>query len=69
MADFETIQFSSDGGIARITLNRPDRLNSFTRAMHAELREALKAADDSRVLVINTEGATDPARYRELLPS
>ena len=24
-------------GVARITLNRPDRLNSFTRAMHGEL--------------------------------
>ena len=56
MADFDTIQFSSDDGIARITLNRPDRLNSFTRAMHAELREALKAADDSRVVVITGAG-------------
>src|SRR6266700_1014540 len=38
---YENILFSSSGGIARITLNRPDRLNSFNDAMHAELRAAL----------------------------
>ena len=37
---YETIRFESAGGIARITLNRPDRLNSFTAAMHEELRDA-----------------------------
>ena len=45
---YETIQFSAANGIARITLNRPDRLNSFTRAMHAELREALDDLGDAR---------------------
>ena len=38
---YQNILFESGGGIARITLNRPDRLNSFTDAMHAELRDAL----------------------------
>ena len=38
---YETIDFKADGPVARITLNRPDRLNSFTAAMHAELRDAL----------------------------
>jgi len=38
---YENILFESGGGIARITLNRPDRLNSFTDAMHADLRDAL----------------------------
>ena len=28
---YETIEFKADGPIAPITLNRPDRLNSFTR--------------------------------------
>ena len=37
---FETIIVENGDGIARITLNRPDRLNSFTKAMHAELAEA-----------------------------
>ena len=38
---FETILFRIDGGIARLTLNRPDRLNSFNTQMHAEVRQAL----------------------------
>ena len=37
----KSILFESDDGYATITLNRPERLNSFTAAMHAELREAL----------------------------
>ena len=52
---YENIQFER-GPIARITLNRPDRLNSFTRAMHAELRQALGEAGDSRVIVISGAG-------------
>jgi 2-(1,2-epoxy-1,2-dihydrophenyl)acetyl-CoA isomerase len=56
MAAFETIILTRDGAIARITLNRPDRLNSFTRAMHAELRDALKAVDDSRVVILTGAG-------------
>ena len=42
------ILYAADGGIARVTLNRPDRLNSFNDAMHAELREALAAAQADR---------------------
>jgi 2-(1,2-epoxy-1,2-dihydrophenyl)acetyl-CoA isomerase len=46
---YETILFETAGGAARITLNRPDRLNSFTTAMHGELRDALERvkSDDS----------------------
>jgi len=53
---YDTIQFSSVDQIARITLNRPDRLNSFTRAMHAELRDALAKLDDARVVVLTGAG-------------
>src|SRR6266700_982762 len=52
---YENILFSSSGGIARITLNRPDRLNSFNDAMHAELRAALaqvKTDSSTRVLLL-----------------
>ena len=41
---YETIDFKTEGLIARITLNRPDRLNSFTVAMHEELRDALASS-------------------------
>ena len=36
-------------------------------AADAALRQKLGLAASSRVLVINTEGATDPGRYRELV--
>ena len=44
------------GPITRITLNRPDRLNSFTAAMHAELRKALADLADARVIVLTGAG-------------
>lgn len=51
------VLYAEAGGIARITLNRPDRLNSFTAAMHAELRDALDAASaHARVIVITGAG-------------
>jgi 2-(1,2-epoxy-1,2-dihydrophenyl)acetyl-CoA isomerase len=52
---YETIQFEP-GPIARITLSRPDRLNSFTAQMHAELREALDGLTDARVVIITGAG-------------
>lgn len=59
----KTIQFSVSGSVARISLNRPDKLNAFTGEMHAELRQALDAVQagqgdcaDVRVLVIGAEG-------------
>ena len=51
-----TILLSIDDHVARITLNRPDRLNSFTRAMHAELATALDAAADARVIILTGAG-------------
>lgn len=52
---YETIQFEP-GPIARITLNRPDRLNSFTVRMHEELRDALADLSGARVLVLSGAG-------------
>ena len=55
---YENILFQSENGIARITLNRPDRLNSFTMAMHAELRDAIgKVKSDGSVRVLLLTGA------------
>src|SRR5919107_5238059 len=56
MANYETIRFSLDGGIARLTLNRPDRLNSFTVQMHEEVADALSKLDGARVLVLTGAG-------------
>ena len=53
---YETIILTQSDHIARITLNRPDRLNAFTRAMHAELADALDAASDARVIVLTGAG-------------
>jgi len=53
---FDTITFALADDIARITLNRPDRLNSFTRAMHAELAQALDAAANARMIILTGAG-------------
>jgi 2-(1,2-epoxy-1,2-dihydrophenyl)acetyl-CoA isomerase len=40
---FTAIRTATADGVATITLARPERLNAFTSAMHAELRQALDA--------------------------
>lgn len=56
--NYEQIRFEAADGIARITLDRPDRLNSFTTQMHAELRDALRrVANDATVRVLLLTGA------------
>lgn len=60
--NFECVNFELDAGVALLTFNRPDRLNSFTQKMHAEVRECLKLvkagrdSGDVRVLVITGAG-------------
>ncbi len=56
---YQNIRFEVQDGIARLTLNRPDKLNSFTGAMQLELRAALDAVQDDnsiRVLVLSGAG-------------
>lgn len=58
-AQFETVRLEVSAGVATLTLNRPDRLNSFTVAMHQEMRAALDAvrADrNARCLVLTGAG-------------
>ena len=43
-----SILLSIASGVAEITFNRPDKLNSFTAAMHVELRAALDQATADR---------------------
>jgi 2-(1,2-epoxy-1,2-dihydrophenyl)acetyl-CoA isomerase len=57
--NFQNITFTVDAGIARLTLNRPDKLNSFTGEMHTELRVALDSIQNDktvRVLVLTGAG-------------
>ncbi len=55
---YEQIRYETGDGIARVTLDRPDRLNSFTAQMHGELRDALaRVAEDSSVRVLLVTGA------------
>src|SRR5262245_46614343 len=55
---WKTLTYRRDGRIARITLNRPKRLNAITAAMPGEIRAALEAANaDRKVHVIVLAGA------------
>jgi 2-(1,2-epoxy-1,2-dihydrophenyl)acetyl-CoA isomerase len=56
---YENILFELAGGVAKLTLNRPDKLNSFTVAMHREVRDAMErvqAEKGTRVLVLTGAG-------------
>jgi 2-(1,2-epoxy-1,2-dihydrophenyl)acetyl-CoA isomerase len=55
---YQCIMFEVADGIGRLTFNRPDRLNSFTAAMHGEVRDALGRLEPegARVLVLSGAG-------------
>jgi 2-(1,2-epoxy-1,2-dihydrophenyl)acetyl-CoA isomerase len=56
---FESVRLDVADGVATLTLNRPDRLNSFTVAMHGEVRAALDdvaGRSDVRCLVLTGAG-------------
>jgi enoyl-CoA hydratase len=55
---FEAIEYTASDGVARITLNRPERLNAINTQLVADLRQAVIAAnDDSSVKVLVLSGA------------
>ncbi|MBO8162575.1 MAG: enoyl-CoA hydratase/isomerase family protein [Brevibacillus sp.] len=55
---YETILYEVYDGIARMTMNRPDKFNAFTRQMNREITEALKQAQkDDHVRCIVLTGA------------
>ena len=56
--NYENILFEINEGVAQLTLNRPDKLNSFTQAMHDEVRHAVhKVGSDKSVRVLILTGA------------
>jgi len=58
MADYATIRCEVNGALARVTLNRPERLNGMTNQMVVETHDALgRVAADPRVRVLVLTGA------------
>jgi 2-(1,2-epoxy-1,2-dihydrophenyl)acetyl-CoA isomerase len=57
--DFKDILFSLDKGVARITLNKPEKLNALSWGSWAEIEQAIAAADaddDAKVVLITGSG-------------
>ena len=58
MPEYENILYSTSDRIARITLNRPEKLNALNRDLRGEFVDALKTAErDDDVTVILVDGA------------
>ncbi|MHB0952964.1 MAG: 2-(1,2-epoxy-1,2-dihydrophenyl)acetyl-CoA isomerase PaaG [Allorhizobium sp.] len=58
MHQSDTVLVTMDHGVLRLTLNRPDKLNSFNEEMHIALRAALQRAhDDAAVRAVLLTGA------------
>lgn len=56
---YADIRYEIEGGIARLTLNKPDRLNALSWGTWAEIESAIEAAngdDEVKVVVITGEG-------------
>ena len=64
--NYETLRYESDERIARITLDRPERLNAITLATGRDLRDAVQRAnadDDVHVIVVQGAGRAFCAGY------
>src|SRR3954452_23380036 len=59
MDNLETLLYSEGDGVATVTLNRPDVLNAFNRAMERDLQHvwrSLRSNDDVRAVVLTGAG-------------
>lgn len=57
-ASFDTLLYEVDGGVARLTLNRPEQMNGMTNQMVREACDALElAAGDASLRVLVLTGA------------
>jgi enoyl-CoA hydratase/carnithine racemase len=57
--DFETITYATGGGVARITLHRPDRLNAISPELLRDLDRACAAVEGdagARVVTLTATG-------------
>jgi methylglutaconyl-CoA hydratase len=58
--DNSTVLYSVDGGIARLTLNRPEKRNALNEKLIAALKDAFRRANDEadvRVAIVSGAGA------------
>ena len=56
----ENVLVTRDAGVMEITFNRPEKKNALTRAMYAEVVDALRSADaDPAVRVAILTGSGD----------
>ena len=63
---FETIKYETEGPMAWLTLNRPEKLNAISKFMVAELQLAMDKAqrdDDIRVILVKGEGRAFSAGF------
>jgi enoyl-CoA hydratase len=66
VGDFESIRYEVEKGRARITLDRPEKLNALSLRLQAELAEALWEADNNRdvhCVIVRGEGRAFSAGY------
>lgn len=59
LGDYETIKLDQEGGVAILTLNRPDKMNAFTGKMMFEMIDAFDktdANDDIRAVIVTGAG-------------
>jgi enoyl-CoA hydratase/carnithine racemase len=60
--EFKTLLYEADDRVAVITLNRPDKMNALSLELCAEMRVAVRTADqDPEVRVVVIKGAGDRA--------
>ncbi len=66
MSEFESIEYEVERGRARITLNRPEKLNALSLKLQSELNEALWEADNNKevhCVILRGEGRAFSAGY------
>lgn len=71
MAEYENVLVETDGGVATVTLNRPEKLNALSQGLRADLEQALRdlnPGDDIRVIRLKAAGRAFCAGY-DLTPT
>jgi 2-(1,2-epoxy-1,2-dihydrophenyl)acetyl-CoA isomerase len=58
VSNYETVEIYRSGAVAKVVLNRPDRMNAWNKALGLELLDAVRAlADDRKVRAVMITGA------------